>query len=50
MKFDFPFKKKKWTESLDRSNTNFFEDTREIYAHCISSNTKRKQMKATVLG
>lgn len=48
MKFDFPFKKK-WTESLD-GVTQIFEDTHEIYAHCISSNTKRKQMKATVLG
>lgn len=47
MKFDFPFKK--WTESLD-GVTQSFADTREIYAHCISSNTKRKQMKATVLG
>lgn len=44
MKFDFPFKKKKkekWTESLDRV-TQILEDTRELYAHCISSNTKRK--------
>lgn len=42
MKFDFPFKKN-WTESLDGVNTNFFfEDTHEIYAHCISSNTKKK--------
>lgn len=32
-----------------QSNTNS-EDTHEIYAHCVSSNTKRKQMKATVLG
>lgn len=46
MKFDFPFKK--WTESLD-GVTQILRIHMNMHI-AFSSNTKRKQMKATVLG
>lgn len=46
MKFDFPFRK--WTESLD-GVTQIWRIHVNMHI-AFSSNTKRKEMKATVLG